>query len=194
MYGTHTKTDLKSTNPTQYPNGSVVTFAPDEDGNPLFVFSGMSSHTQDVLKDPRCSLTVASKQFKGAADGHVNLISKATLLDKEGIEAAKVTYLKKHPGAFWIKFGYFNSFKMKVEKINFVGGFARAGSVTPEEYKKAKPDAISEFGIHVAEHMNDDHMSSTIAMIEGQVPGLNASEDLITSADSLGMYVKVTRT
>ena len=57
-----------------YPNGSVVGFAPDEDGNPIFIFSGMSSHTQDILKDPRCSLTVASKQFKGAADGRVNLM------------------------------------------------------------------------------------------------------------------------
>lgn len=177
-----------------YPNGSVVAFAPDENGNPLFVFSGMSSHTQDVLKDPRCSLTVASKQFKGAADGRVNLMGKVTLLDKEAIEEAKITYLKKHPGAFWIEFGDFNFFQMEVEKINFVGGFARAGSVTPEEYKMAKPDVISEFGIHIADHMNDDHMSSTIAMIEGQVPGLNASEALITSVDSLGMYVKVTRT
>ena len=177
-----------------YPNGSVVAFAPDEDGNPLFVFSGMSSHTQDVLKDSRCSLTVASKQFKGAADGRVNLMGKATLLPKEKIDAAKAVYLKKHPGAFWIEFGDFNLFQMEIEKINFVGGFARAGSVTPKQYKEATPDTISEFGPQIAAHMNDDHMSSTIAMVESQVPGLNASEALITSVDSLGMYVKVTRT
>jgi len=176
-----------------YPNGSVVGFAPDEDGNPLFVFSGMSSHTQDILVDPKCSLTVASKQFKGAADGRVNLMGQAKLIPKEEREAAKATYLKKHPGAFWVEFGDFNWFKMEVERINFVGGFARAGSVTPEDYKNAKPDAISEIGIHVASHMNDDHQDSTIAMIEGQVPGINASEAVITSVDSLGMYVKVTR-
>ncbi len=177
-----------------FPNGSVVAFAPDDDGNPLFVFSGMSSHTQDVLNDPRCSLTVASKQFKGAADGRVNLMGKTTLLPKEEKEAAKAVYLKKHPGAFWIEFGDFNFFKMEIERINFVGGFARAGSVTPEEYKEAKPDAISEFGVHIADHMNDDHMEATIAMIESQVPGLNPTEAIITSVDSLGMYVKVTRT
>ncbi len=177
-----------------YPNGSVIAFAPDENGNPLFVFSGMSSHTQDVLKDPRCSLTIASKQFKGAADGRVNLMGSTKLLPQEETEAAKAIYLKKHPGAFWIEFGDFNFFKMEIERVNFVGGFARAGSVTPEEYKNAKPDTISAFGSHVANHMNDDHMDSTIAMIESQVPGLNVSEALITSVDSLGMYVKVTRT
>jgi Putative heme iron utilization protein len=176
-----------------YPNGSVVGFAPDEDGNPVFIFSGMSSHTQDILKDPRCSLTVASKQFKGAADGRVNLMGKVKLVPPEEREAAKAIYLKKHPGAFWVDFGDFNWFRMEIERINFVGGFARAGSVSPEEYRNVKPDAISEFGVHIASHMNDDHQDSTIAMIESQVPGINATEAIITSVDSLGMFVKVTR-
>eukprot|EP00558_Chaetoceros_sp_UNC1202_P004910 CAMPEP_0197246900 /NCGR_PEP_ID=MMETSP1429-20130617/23529_1 /TAXON_ID=49237 /ORGANISM="Chaetoceros sp., Strain UNC1202" /LENGTH=336 /DNA_ID=CAMNT_0042707673 /DNA_START=77 /DNA_END=1087 /DNA_ORIENTATION=- len=176
-----------------YPNGSVVGFAPDEDGNPIFVFSGMSSHTQDLLVDPKCSLTVASKQFKGAADGRVNLMGQVKLVPHEEKEALKAVYLKKHPDAFWVEFGDFNWFRMDIERINFVGGFARAGSVTPEEYQKCKPDAISAFGVHIASHMNDDHMESTIAMIESQVPGLNAKEAVITSVDSLGMYVKVTR-
>lgn len=176
-----------------FPNGSVVAFSPDEDGNPIFLFSGMSSHTQDLLNDPRCSLTVASKQFKGAADGRVNLMGTTTRLPGEEKEAAKTLYLKKHPGAFWIDFGDFHLYKMEIEKINFVGGFARAGSITPEEYKEAKPDLISSFGSHVADHMNDDHMDATMAMVESQVPGLSPSEAIITSVDSLGMYVKVTR-
>jgi putative heme iron utilization protein len=29
-----------------FPGGSVVGFAPDEEGRPLFIFSGMSTHTQ----------------------------------------------------------------------------------------------------------------------------------------------------
>lgn len=176
-----------------YPNGSVVGFAPDEDGNPIFIFSGMSSHTQDILKDPRCSLTVASKQFKGAADGRVNLMGTVKLVPKEEREALKEIYRAKHPDAFWVDFGDFNWFRMEIEKINFVGGFARAGSVTPKDYKEAKPDIISQFGMHIASHMNDDHQESTIAMIEIAVPGINATEALITSVDSLGMFVKVTR-
>jgi len=177
-----------------YPGGSVFGFAPDEDGRPLFVFSGMSTHTQDVLADPRCSVTIASKDFKGAADGRVNLMGKCLKLPLEEKMAAKATYLKKHPGAFWVEFGDFNWFRMEIENIRFVGGFARAGSVTAEEYKEAKPDPISAFGTHIAQHMNEDHMESTVAMIENQVPGLDVSEAVITSVDSLGMYVKVSRT
>lgn len=177
-----------------FPGGSVVGFAPDDHGRPLFIFSGMSTHTQDILKDPRCSITIASKEFKGAADGRVNLMGKVALVPAEEREAAKATYLKKHPGAFWVNFGDFNWFRMDdIQDIRFVGGFARAGSITPEEYANAKPDTISAFGMHVAQHMNEDHMDSTIAMIASQIPDLVVEEALITSVDSLGMFVKVTR-
>lgn len=178
-----------------FPGGSVVGFAPDEQGRPVFIFSGMSTHTQDLLADPRCSVTIASKDFKGAADGRVNLMGKVTLVPNKEKDAMKAVYLAKHPGAFWVDFGDFNWFRMdEISDIRFVGGFARAGSVTPEEYQNAKPDPVSGFGPHIAQHMNDDHMESTIAMVAHAIPGLDVSEAVITSVDSLGMYVKCTRT
>mmetsp|Transcript_19876 Transcript_19876/g.40701 ORF Transcript_19876/g.40701 Transcript_19876/m.40701 type:complete len:342 (+) Transcript_19876:148-1173(+) len=178
-----------------FPGGSVVGFAPDDQGRPVFIFSGMSTHTQDLLADPRCSVTIASKEFKGAADGRVNLMGKVTLVPPEERDAMKEIYLAKHPGAFWVDFGDFNWFRMdEITDVRFVGGFARAGSVTPEEYKSAKPDPIAGFGGAIAQHMNEDHMDSTIAMIANAIPGLVVEAAEITSVDSLGMYVKCTRT
>jgi putative heme iron utilization protein len=159
----------------------------------------MSSHTQDLLADPKCSLTVASKEFKGAADGRVNLMGTCKRLkDVEEIAKAKEIYLAKHPGAFWVDFGDFFWYRQEVEQVRFVGGFARAGSVTAEEYREASPDPIMAFGGHIAAHMNDDHMSATIAMVKHYIPGLAGAENYvqaaeITSVDSLGMYVKITR-
>ena len=154
----------------------------------------MSSHTQDILVDPRCSVTIASKEFKGAADGRVNLMGQCKLLPREEIESAKAIYLKKHPNAFWVNFGDFNWFRLEIEAIRFVGGFARAGGISPQEYKAAKPDPISEFGQQIAKHMNEDHMMETVAMISRYIPGMDVDEALITSVDSLGMYIKVKRT
>eukprot|EP00403_Amphidinium_massartii_P021150 CAMPEP_0178400086 /NCGR_PEP_ID=MMETSP0689_2-20121128/15609_1 /TAXON_ID=160604 /ORGANISM="Amphidinium massartii, Strain CS-259" /LENGTH=351 /DNA_ID=CAMNT_0020020873 /DNA_START=101 /DNA_END=1156 /DNA_ORIENTATION=- len=176
-----------------YPGGSVVGFAPDDDGRPLFFFSTMSTHTTDLLENGKCSLTVASKEFKGAADGRVNLLGEAKIIDdEEEREAAKAKYRKKHPDAFWIEFGDFKFFRMEVEAVRFVGGFARAGSVTAEEYSAAKPDPIAAFGPGVAGHMNDDHREATIAMV-GNYIGIDVEDAEITSMDSLGMYVKVKR-
>lgn len=177
-----------------YPSGSVVAFAPDEDGRPIFLFSKISPHTTNIKKDKRTSLVIAAKEFKGPSDGRVSLMGKTSIVPPEESEAVKELYMKKHPGAFWAGFGDFKWYRMEVEDVNFVGGFARAGAVSAENYQEAKPDTISEFGMQVANHMNEDHQSSTIAMIEQQIPGLGVSEALITSVDSLGMSVKVART
>jgi putative heme iron utilization protein len=187
----------------EYPSGSVVGFATDEaDGRPLFIFSGMSTHTQDLLKNPKCSLTIASKYFKSAADGRVNLIGSCTLIkDENEKKMAREVYLQKHPGAFWVDFGDFNWFRMDLEQpCRFVGGFARAGTVTPDEYMRAKPDPVAAFSRPIADHMNEDHQSATIAMLQANIPLFSEQNDenpiqeaIITSVDSLGMYVKVTR-
>jgi putative heme iron utilization protein len=184
----------------EFPGGSIVGFAPDTDGSPLFVLSGMSAHTQDLLANPQCSLTVAAKDFKGAADGRVNLMGRCELIKRpEEKQVSRETYLKKHPGAFWAEFGDFNWFRMKVQHVRFVGGFARAGSISEYEYAMATPDPIGEFGPAIAKHMNEDHVASTIAMVETFVPGLEPDDTncitdaTITSVDSLGMYVMVTR-
>lgn len=177
-----------------YPGGSVVGFAPDEQGRPLFAFSSMSTHTQDLLQDKRCSLTVAAKEFKGAADGRVNLVGETTPIEsEEEIKAARETYKKKHPKAFWVDFGDFTWFRMEVKYVRFVGGFARAGAINGEEYAAAAPDPIAAFGGSVAAHMNDDHRESTIAMVRKYV-GIDVEDAEITSMDALGMYVKVSRT
>jgi hypothetical protein len=44
----------------------------------------------------------------------------------------------------------FSYFSMKtLHSVRFVGGFAMAGSVTPEQYQAAKPDPIAPFAPHV---------------------------------------------
>jgi putative heme iron utilization protein len=106
----------------------------------LFTFSGMSTHTQDLTANPKCSLRVTAKDFKGAADGRVNLVGQVELLTEEAEqEVARSVYLAKHPDAFWIDFGDFHWYRMNVEKVRFDGGFARAGSVSADEYAEAVP-------------------------------------------------------
>jgi putative heme iron utilization protein len=177
-----------------YPNGSVAQFAVDEEGSPIFFFSSLAQHTQDLLADPRCSVTIASKDFKGMSDGRVNLVGQAKVVPEDEIESLKEIFKKKHPDVFWMDFMDFSWFRMEIEDVYSVGGFGRIGHVNVDEYRAAKPDPIMAFGGHIANHMNEDHMDSTIAMIESQVPGLKATDAQIASVDSLGMFVKVTRT
>jgi len=174
-----------------YPAGSVVGFALDQ-GLPFFSFSGMSQHTQDVLKDPRFSLTVTSKDFKGAQDGRASLMGDIELVSKDEVPRLREMYLKKHPAAFWVNFGDFNFFRMKkLIDIRFVGGFAMAGGCTPEEYLAAEADPVAAYGSHVIGHMNADHADSTAAMIKHYITGCDVESAEIVSIDSLGMSVKL---
>lgn len=81
---------------------------------------------------------------------------------------------------------------MEVKAVRFVGGFARAGSLTAEEYAASKPDPIMAIASGVAGHMNVDHRDSIIAMVRNYI-GLEVQDAEITSMDSLGMFVKCTR-
>ena len=47
-----------------FPSGSVVEYAPDEQGRPVFMISSISPHTKHLKKDSRCSFTVLAPAFR----------------------------------------------------------------------------------------------------------------------------------
>ena len=187
-----------------YPSGALVGFAHDSQGLPVFCFSSMSSHTKDLLADgaskegstAKAALTVTAKGFEGAADGRVVLIGDVKKCSKEEVESdgLRDVYKSKHPNAFWADFGDFTYFRMSnLKQVNFVGGFARAGAITPEEYLGAEIDPIQAFAAPVMGHMNADHASSTVAMVQHYI-GLNQVDDAqLVQMDRLGFMVQIDR-
>lgn len=91
---------------TGFPSGSVVGFQLDEQGLPFFSFSTMSAHTNDLLENGKASLTVMAKDFKGAADGRVNIagIIKKVVDDEKKAEL-RTQYRLRHKDAYWVDFG-----------------------------------------------------------------------------------------
>jgi putative heme iron utilization protein len=122
----------------------------------------MSAHTKNVLADPRASLCVTEPDFAGAADARAMFVGRVSLIKgAEEAAEARQAYLAAHPNAYWASFGDFHMFKMAdVRDVSFVGGFARAGSVTVEEYSAAAVDPCAPFAALVRRHMNRDHGAS----------------------------------
>lgn len=177
---------LASGEPRGFPSGSVVEYAPDAAGRPIFSFSSLSPHTGDVRADDRCSLTVMAQGFRGLADARVNLIGRLQPLPESEVAAAKELYLARHPQSFWVNFGDFSWFKMEeVLAARLVGGFARAGRVSGDEYTVAAPDPVAAFAAPVCGHMNDDHADSIRAMVK-HYAGISVDEARMVSLDRLG--------
>mmetsp|Transcript_29587 Transcript_29587/g.64319 ORF Transcript_29587/g.64319 Transcript_29587/m.64319 type:complete len:397 (-) Transcript_29587:163-1353(-) len=175
-----------------YPVGSMVGFAADEQGRPIFCFSGMSSHTGNVLADSRASLCVTESDFRGAADARVVLTGDVKAVPKEDQEAVRKLYLEKHPGAYWVNFGDFTMFRMDtILDVAFVGGFARAGGVTPEEYAAAQPDPCLAFAEPVMKHMNDDHGESLKSYVEYLIGAGPCDAASIKRFDRYGLDLRV---
>ena len=63
----------------------------------------------------------------------MSLVGEVVPVPKEEVAAARETYLKKHPGHFWVDFGDFDFFRMdKLTAVRYNGGFARFGAIEPE--------------------------------------------------------------
>ena len=178
----------------EYPTGSIVGFASDDDGRPIFALSSMSGHTGDLKANGKCSLTVTAPGFTGAADARVTITGTvAPITDAADQKAARETYLAKHPDAFWVDFGDFSWHRMDgILGARLVGGFARAGGVSGEEYAAGAPDPVAGFSAPIASHMNADHVDSLVAMV-GHYVGLTVEDAAIASLDAIGMNMKVTR-
>lgn len=178
-----------------FPLGSTVGFAVDANGTPIFSFSGMSAHTKNILENPKASLCVTEKAFVGAADARAAFVGTLVALKGEAADAAKAAYLLSHPTAYWVQFGDFTMFAMQeVLDISFVGGFARAGGVTVEEYRGASVDPCAAFAAPVMAHMNGDHGSSLQEYLRWVV-GVEAEVEAVAMKrlDQHGFDLRVTQ-
>merc|ERR1712176_191937 len=178
-----------------FPNGSVVGYAAkEEDGLPVFAFSTLSSHTRDLDKDCRCSLTVTAPGFKGASDGRVTLTGNVQKVTEEKrAHQVREAYKQKHPDAFWVDFGDFSVYEMTdLVHVRLVGGFARAGNIKPLDFTGAEVDQVMQFSAPVCGHMNDDHGEEISKYVQFYT-GLGVEEAQMLSIDHLGMNIEAKR-
>jgi heme iron utilization protein len=174
-----------------WPFASVMPYALDENGAPLFLISGMAIHTHNLLADPRASLLVM--QSGGDNDplgaSRVTLMGNARRIEKPD-EALRARYLERHPAAkYWIDFSDFSFFRLDLTDIYFIGGFGVMGWVGVDDYVSAQPDPLAGFAAEIIEHMNADHGEALLA-ITRHLGRLAAEEATLVSCDRLGFSVR----
>lgn len=122
---------------------SMVAFAMSEELTSLYFHaSTLAYHTQDILKDPRCSFLIAETD-QGDRDpqtlARVTLRGDAVRVSPEAPEydVARTLYLKKFPeSAFLFELGDFALYRMTPTSGRFVAGFARAFNISLHDLKR----------------------------------------------------------
>lgn len=137
------------------PYVSKVGVALDAMGQPIFLFSTLAAHTQDLLADARCSLLIEAPTTGGnpLQAARATLVGNAVRLDGVDAQQARSLYLARHPGAAqYAGFGDFAFWRLNVEKIHYVGGFGVAKWAKGVDY--LLPDTLIDVRARLISELN----------------------------------------
>jgi heme iron utilization protein len=176
-----------------FPFGSLMPYALDAAGRPLFLISTMAMHTQNLKADPRASLFVTQPAPDGDVLGaaRVTLVGNVLQLPYTEKSEARELYLKAHPNSqYWVDFTDFAFFRLEPIDIYYVGGFGVMGWVTASEYAAAQPDPLADAAQNILNHMNADHADALLLFAKVHAK-LDAEAATMTSVDRLGFHLRV---
>ncbi len=176
-----------------YPFGSLMPYALDERGRPVFLVSTMAMHTHNLKRDGRASLFVEQASgdgdVLGAARGTV--VGDVAPVPAEEVAGVREVYLACHENAkYWVDFSDFAFWRLEPVDVYYVGGFGVMGWVAAAEYGVAEMDPLAVAATGIIGHMNADHASSMVLLAK-KYAGIEASEATMTSVDRLGFTVRL---
>jgi hypothetical protein len=176
-----------------FPFGSLMPYALDAVGRPIFLISNMAMHTQNLKADPRCSFFLAQAATDGDPLGaaRATLIGQAEPVSQPELALVRETYLARHESSrYWVDFSDFSFFRLQPVDIYYVGGFGVMGWVEASDYERAAPDPLAQAAPGILAHMNEDHVDAMIllARIHAQLEGTEAA---MTSVDRLGFTLRL---
>src|SRR6201997_3889585 len=176
-----------------FPFGSLMPFALDPAGRPLFLISNMAMHTQNLKAEPRCSLFVAQVNADGDALGaaRATLIGLAESVPASELHSVREIYLARHENSrYWVDFSDFSFFRLQPVDLYYVGGFGVMGWVEARDYEQAAPDPLADAAPGILAHMNADHVDSMILLARSYAQ-MEAVEATMTSVDRLGFSLRL---
>ncbi len=177
-----------------FPFGSLMPYALDAAGRPLFLISNMAMHTHNLRADPRCSLFLTQTGTDGEPLGaaRATLVGEALPVPEQDHDAARYAYLARHENSRnWVNFSDFHFFRLNPVDVYYVGGFGVMGWVTAEDYMAAQPDPLMDSARGILAHMNADHEHNMLrlAQVHSQIGATHAA---MTSVDRLGFTLRLT--
>jgi putative heme iron utilization protein len=176
-----------------FPFGSLMPFALDDAGRPIFLISNMAMHTQNLKSDPRCSLFITQASADGDPLGaaRATLVGNAEPVPEHDLASVREMYLARHENSrYWVDFADFSFFRLEPIDLYYVGGFGVMGWVEARDYEQATPDPLAEAAPGILAHMNADHVDAMILLAKSHA-GIDAIEAMMTSVDRLGFTLRL---
>ncbi len=176
-----------------FPFGSLMPYALDGNGRPVFLISTMAMHTQNLQQDGRASLLVTEPGASGDPLGaaRVTVVGNATRISEPELADARRLYLERHENSkYWVDFDDFHFFALDAVDVYYVGGFGVMGWVAAPDYTGAHADPLADAAAGILTHMNADH-GDALVLLARVFAGIDAQEAVMTAVDHLGFHVRL---
>ena len=109
-----------------FPYGSVTPYALSAAGAPLFLFSRLAAHTQNLEADPRAGLFIGDRDAveDPLAGARASFMGRVTPLPELDVEDARARYLARWPrAADYLALGDFSFWQLHIEEARLIAGF-----------------------------------------------------------------------
>ena len=177
-----------------HPFASLMPYALDGTGRPLFLISSMAVHTQNLAGDSRASLFVAEPDWAGdpLAAGRVTLMGAVTPVPADARAEARAAYLARHANAaYWVDFEDFAFHRLEIADLYFVGGFAAMDWIDGAVYQAARVDPLADVAAGILEHMNRDHPDALVVYARVLGGAGDAEAATMVAVDRLGFRLRI---
>jgi len=173
-----------------FPFGSMMPFAVDDLGRPVFFISTMAMHTQNLRQDSRASLLITQPDVSGDPLGAARLTLLGAVMEVPPAEVRDL-YLSRYENArFWQEYTDFSYYRLDVSGVYFIGGFGVMGWISAADYGSAQPDPLAEVALGIIQHMNTDH-ADALRLIAHRFAGEAADGAVMTAVDRLGFHLRL---
>ena len=173
-----------------FPFGSMMPYAADDRGRPVFLISSMAMHTQNLRQDSRASLLITQPDVSGDPLGAARLTVMGAVAEVPAAEVRDL-YLSRYENArYWQDYPDFAYFRLEVSAVYFIGGFGVMGWIAAEDYAVARPDPLAEAAPGILQHMNADHADGLVE-IARRFAGEAADKAVMTAVDRLGFHLRL---
>lgn len=175
-----------------YPYCAAVEYLADDNGDLLFFFSNLASHTKALLKHPQVSASITA----GFGEEELLVFPRATctgtIMRLPDSEDLRRRYLDAFPGASgYIGFADFHFYRLAVERVRYIAGFGRMDWIVGQAYREATPDPLGPAALSAIRHMNADH-ADNLRDIARHFAGLDWAHTVtMTGLDRLGVDLLV---
>ncbi|CAI5496388.1 unnamed protein product [Closterium sp. Naga37s-1] len=175
-----------------YPFGSLVDFATDDEGHPIFLLSPLSIHTRNMLADPRCTLVVQIPGWSGLANARATIFGDVYPVPASQQQWAQRFFARRHHHGAAQMWGNFSYYRMQqICDIYFVGGFGTVAWIDVKDYLAATPDAIVLHDTEAILHELNVRLGSDLKRQLASILPQPVDDALFISIDGKGVDIRV---